>query len=182
MPAGGRTWGNRPATSYRANWHVFRGGWDEDWQVGGVSRLSSLSDGTSNTIFFAESYAVCGNPSGTTGTLYVELIWAEDGQNAGPLAQTYTANAFFTPAFWSQPDMQGNSALRNTPWGVNMAVPQISPPVNLCNPRMVQGFSAGGIMVGLADGSVRSVSAGVSQITWGRAVEPKDGLTLGADW
>src|SRR5262245_48665956 len=53
LPSNNRTWGNRPATSYGANWHVFRGGWDEDWQVGGVSRFpSSIQDGTSNTIFF----------------------------------------------------------------------------------------------------------------------------------
>jgi len=80
LPAGGKTWSNRGATSYRANWHAFRGGWGEDWQVGGVNRLASLSDGTSNTIFFAEAYAVCGNPSQPTGTEYVELIWNEDGQ------------------------------------------------------------------------------------------------------
>src|SRR5262249_48604222 len=60
MLAGGLTWGNRGALSYLANWHVFRGGMNEDWQVGGVTRFpSGIPDGTSNTIFFFESYAVC---------------------------------------------------------------------------------------------------------------------------
>jgi len=185
LPAGGKTWGNRGATSYRANWHVFRGGWDEDWQVGGVNRFASITDGLSNTIFFAEAYSVCGPPSGSTGTQYVELIWGEDGQNAGPLCQAGgvggNQNAWFAPGFWAQPAMT-NTSQRNLPWGVNMALPQIKPIPIQCNPLTVQGLSSGGIMVGLGDGSVRNVSSNVSQITWGRAVEPRDGFVLGNNW
>jgi prepilin-type N-terminal cleavage/methylation domain-containing protein len=181
LPASGHTWDRRGATSYRANWHVFRGGWDEDWQTGGVTRMASIQDGTSNTIFFAETYAICGPAGGTTGTVYRELIWAEDGQNSGPLAQQFNQNVFFVPAFWSQPLMT-TSSQRNLPWGLNMALPQIAPAIAQCDPLRLQSFSAGGIQVGLADGSVRSVAPGISQITWGRAVEPKDGFVLGNDW
>jgi len=46
----------------------------------------------------------------------------------------------------------------------------------------VQSFSSGAIMVGLGDGSVRGVTGNVSQVTWGRAVEPKDGFPMGNDW
>jgi len=99
LPAGGKTWGDRGATSYRANWHVFRGGWDEDWQVGGVNRFASIKDGLSNTIFFAEAYSVCGPPGGTTGTQYTELIWGEDGQNAGPVARATTRMSSLFPLF-----------------------------------------------------------------------------------
>src|SRR5262249_23511064 len=35
LPADGMTWGNRGASSYSSNWHALRGGWGEDWQVGG---------------------------------------------------------------------------------------------------------------------------------------------------
>jgi len=181
LPATGKTWQDRGATSYRANWHVFRGGWDEDWQAGGINRLNSLTDGTSNTIFFAESYSICGPSSGSTGIQYVELIWGEDGQNAGPLAQANTQNAFFCPAFWN-PVAMTNSSQRNDPWGLGAPLPQMLPTKAQCNPQRVQGFSSGGILVSLADGSVRTVSSGMSQATWGRAVEPKDGLVLGNDW
>src|SRR5262249_22830779 len=77
MPGDGTTCGGRGATSYAANWHVFRGGWDEDWQKGGVKRYpASIGDGTSNTIFFAERYAVCGDPAfnGSRELFYVEHI------------------------------------------------------------------------------------------------------------
>jgi len=32
------------------------------------------------------------------------------------------------------------------------------------------------------DGSVRGVSAGISQTTWNYAVQPADGFMLGSDW
>jgi prepilin-type N-terminal cleavage/methylation domain-containing protein len=93
LPADGGTWccgasgQDRGASSYAANWHVFRGGWDEDWQQGGVMRFpAGITDGTSNTVFFAERYAICGDPSqrGAWEFSYVEHLWGEDGQNSGP--------------------------------------------------------------------------------------------------
>jgi prepilin-type N-terminal cleavage/methylation domain-containing protein/prepilin-type processing-associated H-X9-DG protein len=103
LPADGRTWStgghnmSRGAMSYAANWHVFRGGWDEDWQVGGLAKIpESFPDGTSTTALFFERYAICGdNTSNIAGwavdaagtTDYAEHIWNEDGQSAGPVAQ-----------------------------------------------------------------------------------------------
>jgi prepilin-type N-terminal cleavage/methylation domain-containing protein len=192
LPSSNRTWGNRPATSYAGNWHVFRGGWDEDWQVGGVHRLpSSISDGLSNTIFFAERYTVCGDPALPTGSGYVEIIYGEDGQNAGPRGEVWNINDRFCPCFWAllpgagSGDGNSQSAqwqrVPNYPWSY-MPVPQIKPEPKACDPRRVQAFSVGGINVGMGDGSVRTVSGGISQFTWGRAVDPKDGLVLGNDW
>ncbi len=191
LPASGKTWGDRGATSYRANWHVFRGGWDEDWQVGGVNRFASITDGLSNTVFFAEAYAVCGNPALPTGSGYVELIWGEDGQNVGPRGECWNVNTTFCPAFWAHlPGIgsgNGNSAtaqwqrVANYPWAYAQ-VPQIKPPLKQCDPRRLQGFSSGGIQVGLGDGSVRNVNGAISQVTWGRAIDPIDGGVLASDW
>jgi hypothetical protein len=60
--------------------------------------------------------------------------------------------------------------------------PQLRPLPTKCNPCMLQGMNAAGILVGLGDGSVRMVSTGISQSTWANAVNPADGQTLGADW
>ncbi|OWK36749.1 DUF1559 domain-containing protein [Fimbriiglobus ruber] len=51
-----------------------------------------------------------------------------------------------------------------------------------CDPTLPQAFSAGGIMVAMGDGSVRSVSPSISATTWGYAVDPGDGQILGSDW
>jgi type II secretory pathway pseudopilin PulG len=185
LPAGGSppNWG-RGGTSYAANWHVFRGGWDEDWQVGGVMRFpAGIQDGTSNTIFFAERYCICGNSSGATGSQYVEHIWGEDGQDAGPTSTLNNINAWFSPSFWSNNPIVNHPerTVPNYPWSY-IPLPQIAPIIQQCDPTRLQAFSAGGIMVGMGDGSVRSVSPAVSQPTWGRAVDPADGGVLGSDW
>jgi len=198
LPANGTTWGNRGATSYTANWHVFRGGWDEDWQQGGVNRLpASIPDGLSHTVFFTERYAVCGDPAynGSSEDRYVEHIWGEDGQNAGPRAYYYNnggGGALYAPSFfaWAWPSGDARNANWNTvanyPWAY-APLPQFGPPVKptaqgVCDPRRVQGFGASGIQVSLGDGSVRNVGSGISQVTWGRAIDPADGGVLGNDW
>ncbi len=115
MPADGRGWASgghglgRGLTSYAANWHVFRGGWGEDWQVGGHARIpSTIPDGTSNTIAYFERYAICGDPvtcsnwQGAVGgqpgpgnsdgighQLCRQNVWNEDGQNGGPVCEHY---------------------------------------------------------------------------------------------
>jgi prepilin-type N-terminal cleavage/methylation domain-containing protein len=196
MPANGQTWSGRGAASYAANWHVFRGGWDEDWQTGGVNSIpKSIPDGLSNTIFFAERYAICGDPAynGQSEYRYVEHIWGEDGQNSGPTAQYYNGGGgggpLFAPSFYAQvgiPGIPHPENIANYPWAY-MALPQAQPPVKpsngkVCDPTRLQAMYAGGMMVGMGDGSVRLVSTGVSQRTFGLAVDPADGQPLGSDW
>jgi prepilin-type N-terminal cleavage/methylation domain-containing protein len=207
MPGDGGTWATgaqglpRGATSYAANWHVFRGGWGEDWQVGGPSKLAAVTDGLSNTIFFAERYCGCGPGnegggnnawSGGGGAIlnFAAHIWAEDGQNAGPVAEPWNPRSNITPTFWVHlplwSGVGGSSSINwqqvpNYPWAY--AVPfQDRPPIKLCDPTRLQSFAAGGIMVGMGDGSVRGVNVATSAQTWGRAIDPTDGGALGADW
>jgi prepilin-type N-terminal cleavage/methylation domain-containing protein len=189
IPGNGKTWGDRGAISYAANWHVYRGGWDEDWQTGGVSSIPrSLPDGTSNTILMVERYAVCGDQSLPTGTGYTEHIWGEDGQNAGPTAFQYNTNVWFCPGFWA-PNGPGTGIAAthpeksqpNYPWAY-MPLFQLAPTPKACDPTRAQSFSVSGIMVGLGDGSVRAVANGLSQTSWGCAIDPSDGKPLGDDW
>jgi len=202
LPANGKTWGDRGATSYRSNWHVFRGGWGEDWQKGGIARIpGTMPDGTSNTIFFCESYAVCGDPAGATGSVYVEHIWGEDGQNAGPIAYKYNVNAWFAPSFWAdlgqsgdpcpgdQASRCGANGVFGTPYPAGklgtagyMLPPQITPADAECVPQRVQALSAGGMLAGMGDGSVRTVSGSISSKTFSQAIDPKDRQPLGNDW
>ncbi len=204
MPASGTTWStgadglDRGACSYALNWHVYRGGWNEDWQPGGINKVSSISDGTSMTIYVAERYTVCGpgNESGgnnawsvanSAGQIinYAEHIWNEDGQNCGPVGEYYYPAANIPPAFWvhliptsQQLNWQG---IPNYPWAY--AVPfQPAPLIKLCNPLLLQSYESGGIQVGMGDGSVRMISPGVSAYSWGVAIDPQDGLPPGTDW
>lgn len=200
-PTSGKSpdWGNRGSVSYSANWHVFGGGWGDDWQSGGKARLSSsFPDGTSNTIGFVERYAVCG--PGTSGewntSRFVSRIWAEDGDGGqtGPVSQKYTGNVFQSVGFWfSLPGGYDGTPPADYPIDLRTTSPnygksvyllpiQPKPSRQACDPQRLQACTAGGMLVCMMDGSVRSVSTSVSTATLARAFIPDDGLVLGSDW
>ena len=80
------------------------------------------------------------------------LTYMKSGQGAGPSA----GSDRFAPSIWF--DQSG---------GVDvLTLPQFHPAVNQCDPTRVQGPYAGGILVGLGDGSVRLVNSGVGNPTW----------------
>jgi prepilin-type N-terminal cleavage/methylation domain-containing protein len=145
--------GPHAATSYAANGYVF------GYTNGGSARIpASFPDGQSNTIVFAEKYATC---------QAIERIWAR----VLPLYVTPGIEYFMADFYWGQ-------------WapGATLPLPQFQPSGASCNPSQVQGFYAGGMLVGLGDGSVRLVNSGVGAQTWTYAVIPDDGQVLGSDW
>jgi prepilin-type N-terminal cleavage/methylation domain-containing protein len=185
---GRNTSNGRGQTSYLANWHAFRGGWDEDWQVGGKARIpASFPDGTSNSIGFFETYSICGVDTGSNrGWGYVEHIWGEDGQNAGPVGEYHNLQARFVPGWWAYyPPNNGFPDHNSQPAGYPyyyINLPQVSPAQTVCNPRLLQAVTSSGIQVGMLDGSARSVNPTISRDTWARAIIPNDRLPLGNDW
>jgi prepilin-type N-terminal cleavage/methylation domain-containing protein len=209
FPANGAQWSTggdglgRGATSYAVNWHVYRGGWGEDWQPGGITRLASIQDGLSQTIFVSEFYASCGpgDESGAPGNNswsvstggiinFCNHCWNEDGQNIGPIGEYYDPKGNVSGAFWVHLNPTylavGSSgtawkSIPNYPW--QYALPfQSAPQVKFCNPLLLQSFSQAGIQVGMGDGSVRLIAPTVSNVTWGCAIDPADGIPLGSDW
>jgi len=201
MPASKLTWdgyGLRGATSYSANWHALRGGWGEDWQnTGKASIPSTFPDGTSSTILFLERRTICGDKSKGNGYGYIERIWGEDGQNAGPGGQNHNANVFSVPAYW----------VSTTDYGDNPSVPNPNPPGNAnpvtypfrtqdlaigtiqnnpsqydCQPERLATLSSSGLQVLMGDGSVRSLKASMNPVTLHMALCPNDGGVLGSDW
>ncbi len=133
-------------------------------QLGGTAPFAripnAVPDGLSQTIFFAERYAVCGNSSSNVATYY----WGETGgacNRTGGQGGNGSIPGFYT--ITAPPQPQPN-------------------PFSTCNPCMLQAPYAGGILVGLGDGSVRLVGASISAATWANAVQPADGNVLGSDW
>jgi prepilin-type N-terminal cleavage/methylation domain-containing protein len=123
---------------------------------GGSARIpTTFRDGTSNTIIFAERYSSCG--------LY-RHIWNNDASGAHGNIQNPDPN----DVYFGQPSYQ--------------ALPQWAPTDINCNPLLLQGYSSGGILVGLGDGSVRTVTPSISLTTWQNAITPADGNPLGPDW
>ncbi|MBY0457734.1 MAG: hypothetical protein K2V38_10380, partial [Gemmataceae bacterium] len=65
------------------------------------------------------------------------------------------------------------------PWSRFQVIPQAS---EQCNPMMTQAIHTSACLVGLGDGSVRSVASSASGATWWAAITPNGGDILGGDW
>lgn len=121
-----------------------------------VFKISNLPDGGHNTISFALKYAV-----------------ASDGGSRYAAEPNSKFAAFFGQSAATKPAHPSDEG----------ATFQLQPGAKeaRCAPLMAQSFSKM-LLVGLCDGSVRSVSPEVSAATWNSVVHPSDGMVLGDDW
>ncbi|WP_020471193.1 DUF1559 family PulG-like putative transporter [Zavarzinella formosa] len=157
-------------TSYAANYQLFG-----QTHVGNEDRskfgVGTVPDGTSNTIAFADSYA--GRPTGTDhGQLwaYPGWDWAGDGKYSAVFGWGGNSSRWTYPNGWN-----GNNAWSLTPMS---GIPQ----AQATDRTRVYANHSSTCMVGLLDGSVRSVRTSITQPTWENAIRPDDGTPLGSDW
>jgi prepilin-type N-terminal cleavage/methylation domain-containing protein len=168
--------GSWAAASYAWNWQIV--GTPGSGTNASTVIMTSIKDGTSNTMLLAEKQAACQRTqaSGVT-TANVGTLWA------------HPTSVDWAPLFgWNHPTYQAGQA---TPYLQNWnRPPQITPILTLTgvNPdpnqcdvaRASTAHSA--CQVAMLDGSVRLVRGNVSQQTWQSAIMPADGVPLGADW
>lgn len=127
-------------------------------------------DGASNTALLTEHYAYF------CGTSQTDFFWGYDQApfiipNAPAGLRTLRRSSFADVG-----DIMPDAA--NPP----TVTFQVRPTIADCDPRMPQTPFDNGLLVGLADGSIRTVRFGVSPATFWAAVTPAGGETLGADW
>ena len=136
-------------------------------------KLETIPDGTSNTIAFAEAYATCGRTgdiNNMAGSLWADStsIWRATFGTDGTLLD---GSPYLFPA--------------KRQVGYPASVPQFQVRPNWmteCDSSKAQSAHTGGMNVALADGSVRFLSGNISNVTWTRAVDPRDGNVFGNDW
>jgi prepilin-type N-terminal cleavage/methylation domain-containing protein len=166
--ASGIASGWNSVTSYVFNGILFQADWN------GYSKFpASITDGTSNTIFFTETYAGAAPAFPSGGS----IMWWDYNSFETPS----TANGdcgpvgFYGGAFTPLIMPTVSYCTANTTvwsWGGSLSV---------CMCRATSPHTAG-INVGMGDGSVKFVAQGISQYTWFAASGPSDGLILGSDW
>jgi hypothetical protein len=133
----------------------------------GAARIpGSFSDGTSNTILFAEKYARCTNDIFAEGGSY----WAY--WNTDPTIVGFgPKHPGFEISFWGPNAIGPGSKFQSQP----------SPYLGNCDPTRASTAHVGGILVGMADGSVRSLSPTISPMTWWYLCTPAGGEIVGDD-
>jgi prepilin-type N-terminal cleavage/methylation domain-containing protein len=179
MTASGRVMGSGTiadgwgACGYAFNAQVFctvdsRGNFEDWWASPRIPQ--SFADGTSNTILFTEKFSVCGKPGGPYGGANA---WAEaPAEDATPV--------FSVSRFPSAGTFSG--AIPSTGAATHFQVRPLPYDSSRCQYWVPQAARAGGILVGLADGSVRIVSAGIRPTIWWAACTPAGNEIVGPDW
>jgi prepilin-type N-terminal cleavage/methylation domain-containing protein len=151
---------------------------------------NTFQDGTSNTVALVEHIALCRNPAGGNSATDGRSVWPAVNLTTGdpivywPNAATSAAVPPGFPGFAYQyptaqvPDPSNGNVL-------SWKVPQVSPTLGTsgtCDPTTASSQHTGGVLMCLADGSVRSVSGSLSLRTWNAALTPAGGEVLGSDW
>jgi len=140
-PGPGRMWGS---TAFDPNWLP-------RWH--GETRFQGITDGTSNTLLFAEKFGQCHPPYG--GNLWARWDYLDYWQPTFACAATGPESKFQV-----QPDWQTAA----------------------CNPLVAQSPHGSGMNVCLADGSVRFLNEATDAELWWRAVTPNGGENMGEGW
>jgi hypothetical protein len=122
---------------------------------------TTFTDGTSNTILFAEKFSNCNwfQANSTTTPTPGGNVWCWDGNSAQ-----------WAPAFAME-----------SPW--NDGTKFQSQPTSLtCNTGYAQTGHNGGMVIAMADASARTVAPSVSQTTWLAVCTPNGNEILGPDF
>jgi prepilin-type N-terminal cleavage/methylation domain-containing protein len=131
-------------------------------------KIDTIPDGTSNTIGIVEAsgcfpgFPAVDPQTGTTES-YMTWHWPAYPNQFGP--------------YWPNPDELPGQPHYN---GL-FPLPQIGVNQMKADPNLSQCYHSV-MVVGLMDGSVRKISASLSQPTWTYALNPADGQVLGSDW
>lgn len=154
---GANAWG---VTNYAGNYYAF-GDPNLGTMEGKNTIPSTFTDGTSNSILFAEVYATCGT-SGDINLLYGTL-WAD-------------SNSIWRPVF-------GTNTNTKTPAGAGYPQVlkfQVLPRFDTtCDAARAQSSHVGGIQVCMGDGAVRFLSQSMDDRVWGYLCDPRDGNAVG---
>lgn len=164
-------------TSYMANSEALTG----------ATSVQSISDGSSNTILFAEGYSNCYNSAGYPEYYYRAGYWSISPSdypktyNYGSYSSTNMPPSFKRHTGHNRGDSYiwtGSESVFVPGGWVDPMTFQAAPGQNgQCEPRVPQSF-LGGICLLMGDGSVRVVGTDVSVETWQGAITPAGGEVL----
>jgi hypothetical protein len=153
--------------------------------------LIKITDGTSNTLMFGESYSRCATVytyPGVNESFGYDRLWNYDPNNSSssgteiynsnPYQFTYNSSGTTYPSFYSYGTYNPATG-QSIPFEVQ---PKVTGGIGSCNYSGIQGGTAGGALVSMCDASVRFVSQSISLSSWSAVGTPQSGDVPGSDW
>jgi prepilin-type N-terminal cleavage/methylation domain-containing protein len=173
---GGSQSGQWGLSCYSYNLVLFGGSYSAVNTIVGRSaspyRIGNIPDGSSNTIGLGEqtgAYPAYYGAGGYNGSEpYNTWPWPATALTTGGTYGPYSPDPAYLPG----------GAL----YGTNYPVPQCGVTPTHADPTRFQSCHTGLLFVGLMDGSVRPIAAGVSQYNWNLALNPADGMVFDPSW
>jgi hypothetical protein len=175
--------------SYAANYQVFRQG---------ANMNSTFADGFSNTITWTTHYAQCyadgfdlsytaapivgytQMPPGDDPNTFDPKFWFAPFGRRPTFADPYSGDT--VPASTVVPNGVGGYSQFRPSNRRHATMFQLAPSQTECNPYVPNSPYREGLLVAMADGSVRFLSGTMSESTFWAAVTPAGGEVLGNDW
>jgi len=142
--------------------------------------IDDITDGTSNTIMFAEKHGFCPGP-GSSAQYGSVWGWPAETNNAnyysGGSANPNNIGKTAMVGLFSDPNAWAKQGIPDFP-------PQFGPTDAACDVRSANSFAITGMEIGLMDGSARIFSGGSGNITtvWSTLLHPRDGFVTPADY
>ena len=172
-------------SSYLANYYP----------LNGYMKLTQITDGPSNTIFFAEGLANCQQQAvydySQYGYIYYYSYGGKRSWRFDPFQYAYTYKFSYTPG---NPTVYRSESFQDPMYAYfsyygtydyktySYKPFQVQPKKTECDSSSAQALTSAGVLVALGDGTVRNVSASISLSTWQAAGTPQSGDILGGDW
>jgi prepilin-type N-terminal cleavage/methylation domain-containing protein len=172
-------------SSYGGNFLVFGGfqnaNSNSNWNAK-ATFASSFSDGTSNTIMFAEKLSRCDGPNGLGGTWWMRGVYFGAQSAAGTGSDDSYPGDRLSAVFGGGVGIDGTVFFQGTASKFQvMPTPFMNNTTPGCDHRMASTPHIN-MVAGLADGSVRNVSATITPTTWAAVLTPSSNELLGTDW
>jgi prepilin-type N-terminal cleavage/methylation domain-containing protein len=186
-----QVFGRHSAVPNSNNWERLHPAYD-----GAATLTGTISDGTSNTVLFAEKLAYCPGTLRNAGATFTPIngtqsaggTWwmrgvfnASQGAPGGNRQDSYPGDR--VSAIFG-----GGRGTDGTRWYTGVNAKFLVQPRNAtttsghCDRGVASSPHSAGINVGLGDGSVRFVSAGIDPNAWWFALTPAGGEVLSSNW